>query len=70
MKNEIKIMLAALSVLAISVPSILVLSSLTQSFIFSSSLNVTDFVKSVDAYDVNVTDSGIIIAHIHVSIEP
>jgi hypothetical protein len=68
MKSEIKIMLAASSVLATAVSSILVLSSLTQSFIFTNSLNVTDF-KSVDAYDANVMDSGREITHIHVSIE-
>ena len=69
MKREIKIMLVALLVLAIVVPSILVWSSLTQRFIFSNSLHVTDFVKSVDAYAANATDSGRDIAHIYVRIE-
>ena len=69
MKREIKIILVALLVLAIAVPSILIWSSLTQTFIFSSSLHVTDFVQSVDAYAANATDSGRDIAHIYVRIE-
>jgi len=69
MKRAIKIMLVALLVLIIAVPSILIWSSLTQTFIFSSSLHVTDFLKSGNAYASNATDSGRDIAHIYVRIK-
>lgn len=69
MRREIKIVLVVLTVLAIAVPSILVWASLTQTFVFSSSLIVTDFVESVDVYAANVTDSGGDIAHIYIRIE-
>jgi len=69
MRRGIKIMLVALLVLVIAVPSILIWFSLTQTFIFSSSLHVTDFVKSGNAYAANATDSGRDIAHIYVRIE-
>lgn len=67
MRREIKITFVALLILIIAVPSmLLVLISLTQTFIFSSSLHVTDFVKSGNAYLANATDSGRDIAHIYV----
>ncbi len=69
MKLEIKIMLVALLVLVIAVPSILVWFSLTQRFIFSRSLHVTDFVQSEDAYTAQVMDASRDIAHIYVRIE-
>jgi len=69
MKRAIKIMLVALLVLIVAVPSILIWFSLTQTFIFSSSLHVTDFVKSENAYAANATDSGIDIAHIYIRIK-
>ena len=59
MRRETKITIVALLILIIAVPSmLLVWASLTQTFIFSSDLYVTDFVKSGDAYVANATDSG------------
>jgi len=69
MKREIKIVLVVSLVLVIAVPSILVWFSLTQRFIFSRSLHVTDFIQSEDAYTAHIVDSGREIAHIHFRIE-
>lgn len=71
MKRGIKIMLVALLILIIAVPSILIWSSVTQTFLFSSDLPITDFVRSGfgDAYAANGTDSGRDIAHVYVRIE-
>jgi hypothetical protein len=69
MKRRIKIVLVALIVSVITVPSILVWATRTQTFIFSNSLHVTDFTKSGDTYTANVTDAGRDIAHIYVRVE-
>ena len=69
MNREINVILVALLVLVIAVPSILIGFSRTETFIFSRSLHITDFVKSDEGYVANVQWGFRDIGHIYVRVE-
>jgi len=69
MNREIKVILVALLVLVIAVPSILIGFSRTETFIFPRNLHITDFVKSDEGYVANVQWGFKDIGHIYVRVE-
>jgi hypothetical protein len=68
-RREIKVVLVAVLVLVVAVPSVLIVFSRTETFIFSKNLHVTDFVRSDEAYVANVLWGFRDIGHIYVRIE-
>ena len=68
-KREIKVAIVLLWVLVIAVPSVLIVFSRTETFVFSKNLHTTDFVKSDEAYVADVLWGFRDIGHIYVRIE-
>lgn len=69
MSRKLKIILVFLLAIMVLVPTIIVLASETQRFVFSKSLHVEEFVVDGNSYYTNVTDSGIRIAGIYIRVE-
>jgi hypothetical protein len=68
-KREIKVAIVLLWVLVIAVPSVLIVFSRTETFVFSKNLHTTDFVKSDEAYVADVLWGFRDIGHIYVCVE-
>ena len=69
MNHEIRVILVALLILVIAVPSILIGLSRTETFIFSRSLYITDFVESDEGYVAYVQWGFRDIGNIYVRVE-
>jgi hypothetical protein len=69
MIRRFKIAIVIVLAIAILVPSILLVASEMQTFIFSKDLHVEDFVADVDFYIANITDSGVPVSHIYFRVE-
>lgn len=69
MIRKLKIIIFASLAIVISVFSILVFASETQTFLLSKDLHVGEFIHQVDEYKANVTDDGVPVAHIYFLIE-
>jgi hypothetical protein len=69
LKQGFKIALVALLTAVIVVPLALVYISETQGFIFSKTLQISDFIVSGESYMANVSDSKDLVADVYVRLE-
>jgi hypothetical protein len=67
--RKLKIIIFASLAIVISVFSILLFASETQTFLLSKDLYVGEFIHQVDEYKANVTDGGDSVAHLYFRID-